>query len=67
MFSTDDQEYYLERADMHDKLAGATNDGPARKVHQAMAAEYRRRAEAIDGSLAPGPADRLLKVSAVAR
>jgi hypothetical protein len=47
MFSTDDQAYYLERAEMHDKLADATNDLPARKIHQAMAAEYRRKAKAL--------------------
>jgi len=34
----------LERADMHEKLADTTSDSLARKMHQAMAAEYRRRA-----------------------
>ena len=34
----------LERARMHDQLASATDDAPARAMHQAMAAEYRRRA-----------------------
>ena len=63
MFNSDDQQYYLERADMHEKLAGATNDGPARKVHQAMAAKYRRRA---DEGGAQRSADRLLKMGAVA-
>ncbi|HUD94263.1 hypothetical protein [Sphingobium sp.] len=35
----------LERARMHEQLAGATDDASARKMHQAMAAEFRRRAE----------------------
>jgi len=34
----------LERADMHQTLAETTSDPLARKMHQAMAAEYRRRA-----------------------
>jgi hypothetical protein len=46
MFSTSSQSPYLERAEMHEKLADATSDGPARKMHLAMAAEYRRRAAA---------------------
>ena len=33
-----------ERADMHETLAQTTSDPLARKMHQAMAAEYRRRA-----------------------
>ena len=37
---------YLERAAMHEQLAANTSDIPARKMHQAMAAEYRRRAAA---------------------
>lgn len=47
MFSTDDQNAYLERADMHEQLAAATNDIPACKMHLAMAAEYRRKARAL--------------------
>jgi hypothetical protein len=34
---------FLERARMHDRLASATHDPEARRMHQAMAAEYRRR------------------------
>jgi len=34
----------LERAEMHEQLAATTQDQPARKMHLAMAAEYRRRA-----------------------
>lgn len=44
MFESDDVARYLERAEMHDQLAAATSDIPARKMHQAMAAEYRRKA-----------------------
>ena len=43
MFTTNQSEC-LERAEMHEKLASSTADEPARKMHQAMAAEYRRRA-----------------------
>jgi uncharacterized membrane protein YebE (DUF533 family) len=50
----------LERAAMHEQLAANTSDVPARKMHQAMAAEYRRRA-AADGDLShtmsSGPKD----------
>lgn len=34
----------LDRARMHDCLAESTADVEARKMHRAMAAEYRRRA-----------------------
>ena len=44
----------LERARMHDRLASATDDTPARMMHQAMAAEFRRRAANImDSGMAP--------------
>lgn len=36
----------LERARMHEQLAATTADASARTMHQAMAAEYRRRAQA---------------------
>ncbi|WP_022681661.1 hypothetical protein [Sphingobium bisphenolivorans] len=39
------REECLERARMHEQLARATDDATARMVHQAMAAEFRRRAE----------------------
>lgn len=45
MFDSPDAEAYIERAAMHEQLASATADIPARKMHQAMAAEYRRKAE----------------------
>lgn len=35
---------YLERAEMHEQLAEATGDAQARKMHQAMAEAYRRKA-----------------------
>lgn len=44
MFDNDDAAEYLQRAEMHEQLAAATSDLPARKMHQAMAAEYRRKA-----------------------
>lgn len=44
MFKTDGPKEYLERAEMHEQLAAATDDIPARKMHLAMAAEYRRKA-----------------------
>jgi hypothetical protein len=62
MFDTDDQADYRQRADMHERLAEATNDPPARKMHQAMAAEYRRRALAS----APAPSDRMLELDVAA-
>lgn len=34
----------LERARMHEQLAATTADASARMMHQAMAAEFRRRA-----------------------
>lgn len=52
---------YLERADMHECLAGATADQEARKMHRAMAEEYRRRARAVrEGASAPSPPTRKL-------
>jgi hypothetical protein len=46
MFDNDDAAaIYLERAEMHEQLAAATADGAARKLHLAMAVEYRRKAK----------------------
>jgi hypothetical protein len=45
MFDSPDSDAYVERAEMHEQLAANTADLPARKMHQAMAAEYRRKAE----------------------
>jgi len=50
---------YAERARMHDRLAGSTEDPAARQMHQAMAAEFRRRArEAAGDDLPPAPVQR---------
>jgi anti-sigma factor RsiW len=38
---------YLERARMHEHLASTTEDSQARAMHQAMAAEFRRRAQSV--------------------
>lgn len=43
----------LERARMHDRLATSTNDAAAQQMHQAMAAEYRRRAAQADAEAMP--------------
>lgn len=50
------REECLERARMHERLARATDDASARVMHQAMAAEFRRRAEG--GSIEVRPANR---------
>ncbi|MEJ5977360.1 hypothetical protein WG901_11985 [Novosphingobium sp. PS1R-30] len=44
MFDSPDAQAYIERAEMHEQLAAATSDEPARKMHQAMAEAYRRKA-----------------------
>lgn len=45
MFDSPDTERLVERAQMHEQLAATTADGPARKMHQAMAEAYRRKAD----------------------
>ena len=45
MLDSPDADAFIERAEMHEQLAVNTADIPARKMHQAMAAEYRRKAE----------------------
>jgi len=45
MIDSPDAQTYVERAEMHEQLAASTSDVPARKMHQAMAAAYRRKAE----------------------
>lgn len=65
MFNANTPEECLERAEMHEQLAAATDDVLARKMHQAMAAEYRRRATE-DGPFAiatPSSTDPILKIS----
>jgi anti-sigma factor RsiW len=44
MTHSDNQSDCFERAQMHERLAASTNDTAARQMHQAMAAEFRRRA-----------------------
>jgi hypothetical protein len=51
MFDSPDSDAYNERADMHEQLAATTADGPARKMHQAMAEAYRRKAEEANARL----------------
>ena len=54
MTHSDDREHCLERARMHERLAATTGDSAARQMHQAMAAEFRRRAQqAGDGGAMP--------------
>lgn len=55
MYESADATTYLERAEMHEQLASATADEPARKMHQAMAAEYRRKAAACGMSISGQP------------
>lgn len=67
MFESPDSDAYIERAEMHEQLAATTADIPARKMHQAMAAEYRRKAEEASNRLMPAipmePAPSRLMVS----
>ena len=51
MFDSPDAEAYIERAEMHERLAANTADIPARKMHQAMAEAYRRKAEEANGRM----------------
>jgi hypothetical protein len=53
--SSVDRENCLERARMHERLATTTGDGAARQMHQAMAAEFRRRAEQVETSVEMPP------------
>lgn len=70
MFNSDDAAAYLERAEMHEQLAANTDDLPARKMHLAMAAEYRRKAQEAGGGMIPVNAPRdsaSLKMDLIAR
>lgn len=66
MIITDDPAIYLERAEMHEQLAAGTEDIPARKMHQAMAAEYRRKAAEIGGIVTQSRVDNVLKLHVAA-
>lgn len=48
----------LERARMHEQLAATTADASARMMHQAMAAEFRRRAQMGSIEVMPPPISR---------
>jgi hypothetical protein len=68
MFTTDNPADFLERAEMHEQLAAATDDIPARKMHLAMASEYRRKAKELSdqgGIVVQGQTNRILKLDAV--
>jgi len=58
MTHTDNASDCLERARMHDRLASTTEDRQARTMHQAMAAEFRRRASELDSGTLPPAAQR---------
>ncbi|MBK5265163.1 MAG: hypothetical protein JJE34_08030 [Alphaproteobacteria bacterium] len=67
MIITDNPAVYLERAEMHEQLAAGTSDEPARKMHLAMAAEYRRKAAEIGAlSITRSGTDHGLKLHAAA-
>jgi hypothetical protein len=53
MFESPDAEALIERAQMHEQLAANTADLPARKMHQAMAEAYRRKAQQADTPIIP--------------
>lgn len=63
MFNTENAAELLARAEMHEQLAAATDDIPARKMHRAMAAEYRRKAGEL--GIPPAAANPVLKLNAV--
>jgi len=70
MFTMDDPGELLERAAMHEQLAATTDDAPARKMHLAMAAEYRRRAEEVakqSGISIQNPINRIMKMEVLAQ
>jgi hypothetical protein len=70
MFTTDNPTDFLERAEMHEQLAAATDDAPARKMHLAMAAEYRRKAKELTdqtGSIVPNQINKILKMEVALR
>ncbi|MBB4641912.1 hypothetical protein [Rhizorhapis suberifaciens] len=67
MLNSDDPSIYLERAEMHEQLAAGTDDLPARKMHLAMAAEYRRKAAEIGAiSIERNHMDNMVRLHATA-
>lgn len=67
MVSMESQAEYLARAEMHEELAATTDDVPARKMHLAMAATYRRKAAELDILQATPQAGPILKYMVAAR
>jgi hypothetical protein len=71
MFISDNPDAYLERAEMHEQLAAATDDEPARKMHLAMAAEYRRKARELGAGtsqiVSPSQTNSMLKMDVLVR
>jgi len=63
MLTTESAAELLARAEMHEQLAATTDDAPARKMHKAMAAEYRRKA--AESGIFPPTTDPVLKLDAV--
>lgn len=55
MADWDKRAEYLERAKMHERLAESTKDSAARQMHQAMATEFRRRADQSEAEDMPPP------------
>lgn len=58
MTHSDNRPDCLERARMHERLAQSTNDAAARQMHQAMAAEFKRRAGQLGSDGGPQPSAR---------
>jgi hypothetical protein len=57
----------LERAAMHEQLAATTHDPPARRMHLAMAAEYRRKAAELAGISIVRRPDPRIEMTVIAR
>ncbi len=69
MLSTENPTEYLARAEMHEQLAVATDDIPARKMHVAMAGTYRRKAAEMAAvqAVSPSSSDAIAKFCVAAR
>jgi hypothetical protein len=68
MLNTEEASDLIERAEMHEQLAAATHDPPARKMHLAMAAEYKRRAAELGGlTIVPRPMTPRIELGVLAR
>ena len=67
MLDNEDAAELLERAAMHEQLAAATHDPPARRMHLAMAAEYRRKAAELGTMPVVRPPNPRIELTALAR